>query len=386
MAVAEHPDWYLPYFPELREGPPWVTEDMIDAEPALARIVDELAGPAGELAALVRTALADGAPITVVGSGTSEYAAQAVSEILEDAARRAGAPGGAVQARESFDSSVDPRSGLLLTVSHGGRSSVAVAALEAARAAGATTALITAAGPDTPVGAATDLRIDLPFADRSFCHTVGYLSPILVATAAGASLTGTAADATALEQHLELARATRDQADGVASGLHGVALHLTAGSGADAPAARELSLKIEEAVRVPAAMRGLETVQHGHFVAADETTSLVVIVADRRHRDLRAERATSALRAARRLGLRTALLATQDAVDAVEPGLASAGAVVLPELETAPAPVAALTATALGLQQLTLALVHKAGVNPDLIRREEEPYRDAAALTETKIR
>jgi fructoselysine-6-P-deglycase FrlB-like protein len=384
--VAEHPEWYLPYFPELREGPPWVTEDMIDAEPALARIVDELAGPAAELAGLVRTALDTGVPITVVGSGTSEYAAQAAAEILEDAARSAGAPGGAVQARESFDSSVDPRSGVLLAVSHGGRSRVAVAALEAARSAGATTALITAAGADTPVGAAADLRIDLAFADKSFCHTVGYLSPILVATAAGASLAGATVDADALRKHLERAHATRAQADAVAASLHGVTLHLTAGSGADAPAARELSLKIEEAVRVPAAMRGLETVQHGHFVPVDEHASLIAIVADRRHRELRAERARSALRAARRLGLRTALLATQDVVDGVESELASAGAVVLPELESAPAPVAALTATALGLQQLTLALVHEAGVNPDLIRREEEPYRDAAALTEAKIR
>lgn len=384
--MPEHPDWYLPYFPELRDEPPWVTEDMIDAEPGLARIVNELAGPAAELASLVRRALDAGDPITVVGSGTSEYAAQGVAEILEDAARGAGAPGGAVQARESFDSSVDPRSGLLVAVSHGGRSRVAVAALEAARSAGATTAVVTAAGADTPVGSAAELRIDLPFADKSFCHTVGYLSPILVAAAVGASLTGSVTDASALQQHLERAHATRGEAETVAARLHGATLHLTSGSGADAPAARELSLKIEEAVRVPSAMRGLETVQHGHFVPADETTSLVVIVADRRRRDRRAERALSALRAARRLGTQTALLATQDVVDAVEPGLVSAGTVVLPELETAAAPVAALTATALALQQLTVALVHRAGVNPDLIRREEEPYRDAAALTEAKIR
>jgi fructoselysine-6-P-deglycase FrlB-like protein len=359
---------------------------MVDAEPGLARIVDELAGQAAELASLVREALGAGQPITVVGSGTSEYAAQGVAEILEDAARAAGASGNAVQARESFDSSVDPRSGLLVAVSHGGRSRVAVAALEAARSAGATTVLITAAGGETPVAGAADVRIDLPFADKSFCHTVGYLSPILVAAATGAALTGSQLDSGRLQEHLERAHATRAQADVVAARLHGVSLHQTAASGADTPAARELSLKIEEAVRVPAAMRGLETVQHGHFVPADETMSLIVIVADRRHRDRRAERAESALRAARRLGMRTALLATQDVLDSIEPELASAGTVALPELESAPAPVAALTATALGLQQLTLALVHEAGVNPDLIRREEEPYREAAALTEAKIR
>jgi glutamine---fructose-6-phosphate transaminase (isomerizing) len=384
--VAELPDWYLPYFPELRAGPPWVTEDMIAAEPGLARIVDDLAEPAAEVAEMVRDTWQEGKPVTVAGSGTSEYAAQAVAEIVDDALRTFGAPGGVVQARESFDSSLDPRPGFFLAVSHGGRSRVAVGALEAARAAGARTALITAAGSDTPVAAAADLRIDLPFADRSFCHTVGYLSPILVATAIGGALMGTQVDRLALEAHLEEAHETLPDARRIAASLHGVALHLTVGSGADAPSARELSLKIEEAVRVPAAMRGLETLQHGHLVPADSTTSAVVLVADRRQRERRAERAATALRACRRLGLRTALIATRDVIPAIDLELVTAGTVVIPDFEPAPAPVSALTATALALQQLTISLVHEAGVNPDLIRREEQPYREAAVLTEAKIR
>jgi glutamine---fructose-6-phosphate transaminase (isomerizing) len=384
--VPEPPDWYLPYFPELRDGPPWVTEDMIASEPSLARIVDELAAPASEVAELVRQAWEAGAPITVTGSGTSEYSAQGIAEILDDALRVLGAPGGVVQARESFDASADPRSGLLVQVSHGGRSRVAVGAIEAARAAGARTVLITAAAADTPVASAADIRVGLPFADRSFCHTVGYLSPMLLAASIGASLTGASVDRAALEAHLEQSRDTAEAAGRAAAGLHGVSLHLTAGSGADVAAARELSLKIEEAVRVPAAMRGLETLQHGHLVPADGRISAVLIVADRRQRDRRAERAATAFSACRRLGMTTALIATQDVADAIDPKLPSAGTIVLPDLESAPAPVSALTATALALQQLTMALVHLAGVNPDLIRREEEPYREAAALTDAKIR
>jgi glutamine---fructose-6-phosphate transaminase (isomerizing) len=369
------PDWYQPYFPELRAGPPWVTEDMVALEPSLASIVDELAGPAAEVAALVQRAWESGRPVTVSGSGTSEYAAQAVAEILDDALRTAGAPGGLAQARESFDASTDPRGGVLLVASHGGRSRVAVDALEAAHQAGATTVLITAAGSDTPVARAADLRIDLPVADRSFCHTVGYLSPILVAASIGAAITGQPVDRAELDAHLRAAHATAGAAADVAGGLHGVSLYLTAGSGSDAPAARELSLKIEEAVRVPAAMRGLETLQHGHLVPADASTSAVVIVADRRRRERRSERARTALSACRRLGLRIALIATADVAAGIEPELTTAGTIVIPDLEAAPAPVSALSATALALQQLTLALVHLAGVNPDLIRREEEPYR-----------
>ena len=380
------PDWYQPYFPELREGPPWVTEDMVALEPSLARIVEEVAEPAVEVSSLVRRAWEEGKPVTVSGSGTSEYAAQAVAEILDDALRGVGAPGGVVEARESFDSSADPRGGVLIAVSHGGRSRVAVEALEAARSAGATTVLITAAGADTPVALAADVRIDLSVADRSFCHTIGYLSPILVATAVGAAISSQPTDRPALEAHLEASHATAEAATRVAGGLHGARLHLIAGSGADAPAARELSLKIEEAVRVPAAMRGLETLQHGHLVPADGSTSAVLIVADRRDRDRRSERARTALRACRRLDMPTALIATSDVAAGIEAELTTAGTIVIPDLEAAPAPVSALLATALALQQLTIGLVHLAGVNPDLIRREEEPYRDAAALTDAKIR
>ena len=39
---------------------------------------------------------------------------------------------------------------------------------------------------------------------------------------------------------------------------------------------------------------------------------------------------------------------------------------------------------AAALQRLTLAMAAEAGVNPDLIRREEAPYREAAALVEDR--
>ena len=380
------PDWYLPYFPELRAQPPWVTEDMIAAEPALASIVDELAEPAAELASDIRRALAAGALVTVVGSGTSEYSARAVAEELEEARRAAGL-GGLIESRESFEASLDPREGgTLIAVSHGGRSRSTVQALEAARARGGSTWLVTAASLDTPVGAAAEHHLVTPFADRSFCHTVGYLSPILLAAAVAAALTNRPVDAAALERHLEAARATDEQARAAAAGLHGASFYVSAGSGADTYAALELALKIEEAVRVPTAMRGLETLLHGHLVPAGEETGAIFLVTDRRHRERRAERTETALRAARRLGVRTAVIATPDAAERLGTDLASAGIIVVPDAAELPATLSSLTASALALQQLTIALVHEAGVNPDLIRREEEPYRDAAALTEAKIR
>ena len=44
--------------------------------------------------------------------------------------------------------------------------------------------------------------------------------------------------------------------------------------------------------------------------------------------------------------------------------------------------LAALLAGAGGLQALTLALAYARGTNPDLIRREQAPYRQAAQAGE----
>ena len=63
--------------------------------------------------------------------------------------------------------------------------------------------------------------------------------------------------------------------------------------------------------------------------------------------------------------------------------LLSAGSVDVPGAPDLPAATASLLASAPALQLLTLELVHLAGVNPDLIRREEAPYREAARIAES---
>jgi fructoselysine-6-P-deglycase FrlB-like protein len=384
--VNEKPDWLLPYFPELREGPPWVTEDMIVAQAGLAPVVRELAGPAAEVARECLRAARERAPVVLSGSGTAEHGAMAVAELLEDALRRRGAPSGAVEARESFEAALDPRDGgVFLAVSHGGRSRSTVEALEAARGTGARTVLLTAAA-DAPAAAAADHVLVTPLRDLSFCHTVAYLSPILAGGAIAAAIEDRIVDETALGAHLRAALGTRAACASVARELHGVVQLLAIGDGVDHAAARELALKVEEAVRLPSTARRLETMLHGHLVATDGSTGLLLLVTDPRHRERRAERGESALSAARRIGLRTAAVVTPDLADRFGPGLASAGTVVVPESKGLTGVLSSLVATAFALQLLTLELVHEAGVNPDLIRREEAPYREAAELTQAKIR
>jgi len=56
----------------------------------------------------------------------------------------------------------------------------------------------------------------------------------------------------------------------------------------------------------------------------------------------------------------------------------------VPEAPGLEALLGRLLGGAIALQRLTLALVAARGVNPDLIRREEGPYRAAAAAAESE--
>jgi hypothetical protein len=89
--------------------------------------------------------------------------------------------------------------------------------------------------------------------------------------------------------------------------------------------------------------------------------------------------------AARVLGARTAAIVSPAAAEGLPVDAISAGSVDVPAAADLPASTASLLASAPALQLLTLELVHLAGVNPDLIRREEAPYREAAQIAESSF-
>jgi fructoselysine-6-P-deglycase FrlB-like protein len=357
--MASTPAWHTDSFPELRESPPWVMAEMIEAEPDLLETI-ATGADTSPLALMIRSAV----PLHVVGCGTSEHASLAVAEMLTEA----GTP---ATSREAFEASLDPSpGGAVIGISHEGGTAATIHALEAARAAGAATALITAR-TDSPATKAADAVLATPFVDRSWCHTVGYTSPI----AAGLAL---AARPAAGVVH-ELASAgvrSRDQAAEVARELSGCERLIIVGSAADRISARELTLKIEEACHLPCAMRDLETFLHGHLPACDEHTGLVLIEHDRRRHGPRRERGDVLLRAAARVGVRCATIGREPPAD----GLAAAGHVATPADERLPAAAEALLATAPALQWLAHELAVVRGVNPDLIRREQLAYREASQL------
>ena len=252
-----------------RAAPPYLMTEMIAAEPALTeRLVARAAvqSAAATLAERVRAAAAGGQPIVTTGCGTSEHAAMAVAALLEDAL---GADAARITCVQAFElARRPPGSGVVLAVSHEGGTDATNAALRSAREAGATTGLVTVSDR-SPGSALAELVVTTEEQDQSWCHTVGYLSPMVAGAVVAGTLGGAALDAIALRALLDAADVPPPP-EGSAAALAGCNRLLIAGSGIDYVSARELALKIEEGARLPAVAHQLETVRHGHLAAADE--------------------------------------------------------------------------------------------------------------------
>ncbi len=383
--------WRSTTQPSRRGSPPFHMTDMIEAEPALAaRILqrhEDASSSAGALAGAITRAIRAGGQVVVTGCGTSEHAAQGVVAILREAVRAAGLTGpGGIPAREpvteqALELSLDPpATGLVIGVSHEGATTATNAALAAARAAGARTALITVTSR-SPGAEHAHVVVETEELDQGWCHTVGYLSPLVAVVAIAAHIARRPVDTDLRTGVQDLLQAGVDRAsiaEAVAARLGGLRTILVVASGADRPAGRELVLKIEEGTWIPAAYRDLETFLHGHLAATDESTGLVLVLTDRDRRAERVERARGALRAARVVGMETAAIVAADIAAELPTELTPAGRVVVPEAPALPSPVAALLGTATPLQILTERLARARGVDPDAIHRDVAKYREAA--------
>jgi len=358
--------------------------EMIAAEPAiaarcLAHLHDD--GSAARLAVELRHADAMGGSVRIVGCGTSEHGALGAAEILRDAWRRTGLAGYGPVAVQAFEAVLDPAGGLCIGVSHDGATPATNKALEAARSAGARTAIITVSGR-APGAHGVDVILETLERDQSYCHTVGYTAPLVAATAVAAALTGEHVDPSEVRSLMAAGSdaAATAAAERIAGGLAGCRQILAIGSGADRPAARELVLKLEEGTWIPSAMRDLETFLHGHLPATGAATGLVLIMAESRGRHERVARARQALEAAAETGIRASAILSTGVSAQLDPALTPLGRIVVPEAPDLSAPEAALLGTAIPLQLLVERLARVVGTNPDPIRRNDPVYARAAEL------
>jgi glutamine---fructose-6-phosphate transaminase (isomerizing) len=324
--------------PELRDGPPWAMEEMIRAEAGLPDAIAR-SDDTQWLADRIEANAAGPGPILFTGCGTSEHAARAAHAIVRERF-----PGAVLDVRDAFEARLSPPAdGLVVGFSHEAGTQSTLAAAQSAAENGAEAVLVTAHPERVPAGIHA---VATPLHDRSWCHTVAYVSPLLV-HALGAGLASERAQAL-IDGALEAG------APDVAA-LAGCRRLLIVGSGVDEITASELALKLEEATFVPATPLGAEKVLHGHLPAADEQTGLVLLRYDPDHAGERDRRSADVAAAAEVLGMPTVALGS-DVASRAE----------------------ALLAGALGLQLLTLALCMALGTNPDLIRRDEPLYRRAA--------
>ena len=357
-------------------------EEMVASQPGL--IAPLLANPqVAELAQLVLDVDESGEPIVVTGCGTSEHGAQAVAELLDTALRQRGARGGRVEARQAFEAALDPRpGGLCLAVTESGGTRATLLALEAARDAGAATAAITANSQGAVIQMVNAVLLT-PQRDLSWCHTVAYTSAILAGGAVAAEIAEV--DLNADELTRWMTKAVRPGSDEVeiARALHGLQVLQIVGSGADRITARELALKIEEGARRPAVARDLETLLHGHLVACGPDTGLIAILTDRAAANDGCVGPCWRWKPRRGSGCqsRPSFLPRRkrchSGCRSLQPAESSC------QLERRPAATPCFAWRRRGVQRLTIAIAAEAGVNPDLIRREEAPYREAADLLET---
>lgn len=375
--------WAATDMPSLRPGPPYHMTEMIAAEPALVeRILARHADPRGSAASLAEAVLAavrDGARVVTTGCGTSEHAAQAVAAILGEATGST-----AVTSVQAFELSLDPPSdGLVIGISHEGGTAATNAALSAARAAGAGTAIVTVSG-GSPGASLAGIVVETGELDQSWCHTVGYLSPIVAAAAVAGHITGRPLGPDAAGTARALLESVEDEGgvDRMAGRVASATRLLVLASGADRPAGRELVLKVEEGAWIPAAYRDLETFLHGHLAATDETTALVLILTDRAGRAERSARARAALAAARGVGIDAGAILAASLDDALPAELTPAGRLVVAESPDLPPTVAALLGSAVPLQLLAERTARARGVNPDPIHRDVDRYREAAEAAE----
>lgn len=332
----------MTFEPELRPGPPWVMEEMIWAQLDLPEQIASSAD-AARLASHLRDAVEAGEPVLFTGCGTSEHAARAAQAIVADAF-----PDATLASRDAFEARLAPPArGLVVAISHEAGTAATLDAARGAIDAGARVVLITAQPERVPAGVEP---IGTPLHDRSWCHTVAYLSPLLLHSFLAGLGSRRAHELIATQ----LAARSKRHED--ADRLANCGRLLVVGSGVDEITAAELALKLEEATHVPATPLGAEKVLHGHLPAADRDTGLVLLGFDPDHRDQRDRRSADVAAAAGVLDMPTVSLGGRDAVTRAE----------------------ALLAGAVALQLLTLEFCLTVGTNPDLIRREQPLYRQAA--------
>jgi glutamine---fructose-6-phosphate transaminase (isomerizing) len=255
--------------------------------------------------------LPEDARVLFTGCGTSFHAAMACGE--------------AAQALEVVIGSA-PDADVLVAISHEGGTALT---LEAVRGFAGKTWLVTGAEDSALAREVDHVVVVTPEIEKSYCHTASYTCGV----AAGRALVG--------EDVRGLAAHVFGELDGEPLGASDHDRFLVAGAGHDLATALEAVLKLREGAHVAAEAYETEQLLHGHLAAIDPSVRCFVLEGEGRA----AERAVDAMRALGELGCDALLVpTTHPVVDIVR------------------------------FQVLACDLADARGIDPDLIRWDEEPW------------
>jgi glucosamine--fructose-6-phosphate aminotransferase (isomerizing) len=219
-----------------------------------------------------------------------------------------------------------PQADVLVAISHEGETTLT---LEAVEAFSGETWLVTGV-EDGPIARAVDhVVVATPEVEKSYCHTVSYTC----AVAAGRALLG--------EDVSSLAEAVEGELREEPLDVSAHERFAIVGAGRDRATMLEAALKLREGVHVTTETHQTEQLLHGHLAAIEPSVRVFVLEGEHRA----AERSLDVMRALGEIGCRAELVATSHpVVDAVR------------------------------FQRLTCDLADARGVDPDLIRWDEEPW------------
>jgi glutamine---fructose-6-phosphate transaminase (isomerizing) len=222
-----------------------------------------------------------------------------------------------------------PDADVLVAISHEGGTRLT---LEAVEGFAGETWLITGAAESALAKAVDHVVVATPAIEESYCHTASYTCAVAAGRALlGEDVSGLAADVFRELDAAPLERSAHDR-------------FLVAGAGRDLGTMLEAVLKLREGAHAAAEAHQTEQLLHGHLAAIDPSVRCFVLDGEGRA----AERAVDAMRALGELGCDALLVpTTHPVVDIVR------------------------------FQRLACDLAEARGIDPDLIRWDEEPWNRA---------
>jgi glucosamine--fructose-6-phosphate aminotransferase (isomerizing) len=355
---------------EWRTSHPYFMHEAIYGQPsAIDRILQEEADAVGNLAENIESANR----IYVVGIGTSWHAALVGEHLLRTIGEREDA-----RAWNSFEFNAYPppigSGDVVIVMSHRGTKRYSAQALEAARAAGATTAVITGIGSDARADLA-DTVVRTSTRDPSSAFTISHTAAMTVLTMLATEIGVRAGRSIAKELQQELKQlpglikttlALEPEIQNWARQGKNAERYYFAGWGPNASTAYEVALKIKESSYLMTEGFQLEQYLHGPYVATHPGVMATFIVPPGPGRD----RAIDLISAVNTVGGHTVALVEQgdnEVSDLVKTSLS------LPIVSEALTPIIYLAP----LQLFTYWLAIESKRNPDTFRLDDSVHDSA---------